>query len=394
MGERLSAQRTLLLLDVDGVLVHPLGYRDALRATVDHFAGRMGQTVVDITDDEIAVFEACGITNEWDSGAICVSALLLAVLGQQPELRRDTLDATLAAARTAARPVPRPDFVALARDILAHNHDGGVPSALHLERLAGRIDPAFLPLVSALLRDVYDIITPTTRVFQTHTLGGEHFAATYGRPAPFTSTSFLAARDQPLLSPANRDRLLAWARDPGQGVAVFTARPSLPPADLNGPPPQGFPPEGELAVELVGLDGQVPLIGQGRVKWLADQYGRPVSDYIKPSPVQALAAIAAAASGTECAALESAAALAERGELAGPLAALAGGPVRVVVFEDAVGGIRATERAGETLRRAGLDVTVEGIGVSPNADKRAALAGVAVRVVDTLDEGLAPIIGG
>lgn len=86
MGERLSAQRTLLLLDVDGVLVHPLGYRDALRATVDHFAGRMGQTVVDITDDEIAVFEACGITNEWDSGAICVSALLLAVLGQQPDL--------------------------------------------------------------------------------------------------------------------------------------------------------------------------------------------------------------------------------------------------------------------------------------------------------------------
>jgi len=80
--------------------------------------------------------------------------------------------------------------------------------------------------------------------------------------------------------------------------------------------------------------------------------------------------------------------------MAGPLAALAGGPVRVVVFEDAVGGIRATGRAGETLRRAGLDVTVEGIGVSPNADKRAALAGVAVRVVDTLDEGLAPIIGG
>ncbi len=394
MARGSSARRTLLLLDVDGVLVHPLGYKDALRATVDYFAGQMGQIVASITDDEIALFEACGITNEWDSGAICVSAILLAALAQQPDQRRDTLDATLAAVRAAARPAPRPDFVALARDVLAHSSDGLVPSAVHLARLTGQIDPAFLPLVSALLGDVYDITTPTTRVFQTHTLGSERFAATYGHPAPFASPSYLAAHDRPLLSPANRDRLLAWARDPRHGVAVFTARPSLPPADLDSPAPHGFAPEGELAVELLGLDGKVPLIGQGRVKWLADAHGRPVSDYIKPSPVQALAAIGAAASGAERAALESAAALFERGELTGPLAALAGTPARVIVFEDSTGGIRATERAGEALRRAGLDVTVEGVGVSPHADKRAALEGVAGRVVDTIDEGIAPVIGG
>lgn len=392
MSESVPPLRTLVLLDVDGVLVHPVGYREALRATVDHFAGRMGQAMAAISDDEIAMFEACGITNEWDSGAICVSAILLTVLAQQPDLRRATFEETLDAARAAARPVPRPDFVALARDILTHNRDGQTPSALHLARLAGRIDPAFLPLASALLRDVYDIATPTTRVFQTHTLGSERFAAAYGSPAPFASPSYLAAYDTPLLSAAHRDRLLAWARDPLHGAAVFTARPSLPPADLDGAPPHGFAPEGELAVELLGLDGRMPLIGQGRIKWLADRAGRPVSDYIKPAPVQALAAIAAAASGTERAALESAANLVERGTLTGPLAGLAGGPTRVIVYEDSAGGIRAVERAAEYLRQAGLSVTVEGIGVSPHADKREALAQVAGRVVDTIDEGIEPII--
>ncbi len=71
---------------------------------------------------------------------------------------------------------------------------------------------------------------------------------------------------------------------------------------------------------------------------------------------------------------------------------MAGGPTRVIVYEDSAGGIRAVERAAEYLRQAGLSVTVEGIGVSPHADKREALAQAARWVVDTIDEGIAPII--
>ena len=75
-------QRTLILLDVDGVLIHPVGYKVALRDTVDYFAAAMGLPEINIDENEIAIFEACGITNEWDSGAMCVSALLLAALAQ------------------------------------------------------------------------------------------------------------------------------------------------------------------------------------------------------------------------------------------------------------------------------------------------------------------------
>jgi hypothetical protein len=391
---------TLLLLDVDGVLVHPVGYKNALRATVDYFAARMGQPSMGPSDDEIAIFEACGLTNEWDSSAVCLSALLLAGLDRRPDLYRATLDATLDAIRAAELSLQRPDFVTAARRIYAQHQDSPYPAANYLKLLAHEIDAAQGPLFLKLLANVYDVLnTPTTRVFQTHTLGSAVFAKTYGQPAPFESESFLTTQDVPLLNATNRAQLLAWQRDTAHGVALFTARPSLPPADLPDPvqtipsdgPTTGYAPEAELATDLLGVDGQIPLIGQGRVSWLAIRHGRGVGDYIKPSPVQALAGIGAALSGAETDALRAAGALYEHGELTGPLAAMRDSTTRVVVFEDSVGGIRAARGAVDHLTAAGLDVQFEAIGVSPNVDKRAVLLDVAESVVDDINAGLALI---
>ncbi len=392
---------TLLLLDVDGVLIHPVGYKNAIRATVDYFTAQMGQPAMGPDNDEIAIFEACGLTNEWDSSAMCLSLILLAALDQRPDLYCDSLDDMVAAIRVASVSLPRPDFVAAARRIHAHHHDGHFPAASYLTLLVNEIDTVFVPLFTTLLGNVYDVLgTPTTRVFQTHTLGSARFADAYSHPAPFASESYLTAYDIPLLNADNRDRLLAWQRDPAHGVTIYTARPSLPPADLPNPESAalngGYAPEAELAADLLGLGGQIPLIGQGRVGWLAIQHGRGVGDYIKPSPVQALAGIGAAFSGTETGALRSAAGLYERGDLIGPLAALhdritVNGPVRVVVFEDSTGGIRAAREAVSHLIRAGMKVQFEAVGVSPNVDKRAALRDVADQVVDDINAGLALI---
>jgi hypothetical protein len=386
--------RTLILLDVDGVLVHPVGYKTALRALVEHFAGRMGLALPGPADDEIAVFEACGLTNEWDSGAMCVSALLLAALERAPAARRPTLEATFDAIRAAAPDVPRPDFTAEARLIARHDADGRYPAAHYLELLRARTDPANLPLLQALLGNVYAVRqTPTTRTFQTFVLGSERFHATYGLPAEFVSASYLTTYDIPLLDAPTRARLLDWAQQPEHGIAIYTARPSRPPADLPpgeplGDPPAGYPPEAELAAELVGLTGRVPLIGQGRVGWLAWRHGRAAADYIKPSPVQALSAIAAALSGAEADSLHAAAHLAERGELSGPLAALREGALHVIVCEDSAGGIRAVRDAVMLLQRAGVTATLSAIGISPQPDKRAALAAVADHLVDDVNAGL------
>ena len=396
---------TLLLLDVDGVLVHPVGYKNALRATVDYFTVQMGQPSMGPTNDEIAIFEACGLTNEWDSSAMCLSLLLLAALEQRSDLYRDSLDEMLAAIRAEGVSLPRPDFMAAARRIHAHHSDGHFPAASYLKLLAEEIAATHIPLFTTLLGNVYDVSgTPTTRIFQTYTLGSTRFADTYHQSAPFESESLLATHDVPLLNATNRDRLLAWQRDPAHGVTIYTARPSLPPADLPDPsfsvPPDGqvtgYAPEAELAADLLGVDGQMPLIGQGRVGWLAIQQGRGAGDYIKPSPVQALAGIGAAFSGTETDSLHAAVALYERGDLIGPLAELRDQasekhPVRVVVFEDSTGGIRATRDAVAHLTQVGLNAQFEAVGVSPNVDKRAALHDVARHVVDDINAGLALI---
>lgn len=389
--------RTLILFDVDGVLIHPVGYKVALQATVDRFAAQMGQPAPHVSYDEIAVFEACGITNEWDSGAVCVSEIMLAALERRPDLRRATLEDTFAAIQAAALPpLPRPNFVKVAQEIAQHTADGQVPAAVYLALISARTDPANGPLLRALLGDVYDVAgTLTTRAFQTHTLGHERFATTYGYAAPFESRSYLADYDTPLLSPDNRARLLDWMQPPDRGAAIFTARPSLSPADLpadqRGHPASGYAPEAELAADLIGLNGKLPLIGQGRIGWLAWKTGRGVAEYLKPSPVQALAAAGAAAFGSETSALQAAAALFEHGALTGPLAALDSRPTRVIVFEDSTGGIRATRRACELLQKAGLDVSFQAVGVSPQADKRAALDPVADHVVDDMNAGLALI---
>jgi beta-phosphoglucomutase-like phosphatase (HAD superfamily) len=385
--------RTLILFDVDGVLVHPVGYKAALRATVDRFAVQMGQPAPGVTHDEIAVFEACGLTNEWDSGAVCVSEIMLAALESHPALRRTTLEDTFAAIQAAAPPLPRPDFVKAAREIAQHTTDGQVPAVVYLALISARTDPAHEPLLRALLGDVYNVKgTLTTRVFQTHTLGHARFAATYGYAAPFESGSYLAEYDTPLISPENRARLLDWIQPPDRGAAIFTARPSLYPADLpadqRGQPASGYAPEAELAAELIGLHGKLPLIGQGRIGWLAWRSGRGAAEYLKPSPVQALAAIGAAAFGSETSALQAAVTFFEHGELTGPLAAL-DHSTRVIVFEDSAGGIRATRRACELLHSAGLDVSFSAIGVSPQGHKRAALDPVADQVVDDVNAGLA-----
>ena len=386
-----QANRTLILLDVDGVLVHPVGYKLAVQETVAHFAVQMGQPRHAPSLDDISVFEACGITNEWDSGAICTAAILAAALKARPELARPTFEATLAAVAESGILVTLPPFAEIARAVRMRLRDGEIPAAVYFDQLAEDTPSEAVTALSALLADVYSIETPTTRHFQTRTLGSARFAETYRSAAPFEAESYLVTHDVPLLDEAHRSALLDWATAPAHGAVIYTARPSLAPAKAAGD--GDYAPEAELATELLDVAGRIPLLGQGRMAWLAAQRGRPGPAYIKPSPVQALAAIGAAVSGDEHASLLAAAAFYEDGSLEGPLANLREGSTRVVICEDSPGGVQAGHRAADLLQSAGLAVTFEGIGISPHAEKRAALGEVAAHVVDDINAALDLVIG-
>ncbi len=388
--------RTLLLFDVDGVLLYPRGYKEALRAALNVFADQMALPPVDLTYEEIAVFEAAGMTNEWLSGAMCLAALLMAAAGEHGELARDTVDETLQAIARADRRVDRPDFVALTRDVLATAPEGIHTSAPIRAVLGCRAAPPLQPLLDEILNDIRPP-APFAHIFQHFTLGDRRFAETYGEPPRFRSESYLTTFDHPNLSKSGRACLEQGAAEGAYGLAIYTARPSLPPADLD---PISLavvdwtehPPEGDLAADLLGFARRPPLIAGGRMTWLAMRHGQHPGAYIKPSPVHALATIAAAHCGAEQIALEAALALARDGCLSGPLADLRGMTVQAVVFEDSAGGIQGMQGAAHLLREAGLAVTVEGVGVAPEPSKQAALRRVAHRVEADLNAALLPYL--
>lgn len=383
---------TICLFDVDGVLIYPRGYKEALRATVDHIACQMGLPDMAPTYEDIAVFEASGITNEWDSAPMCVGALLADALGRFPALGRPTLEGTLEAIRATQISPARPDYQAWARRVLTAIPDGEQPTYTILSLLQESMKPTYHPLLDAFLPRIWTLDSYTTRVFQHHTLGSVHYAESTGNPAEFETSSTLLEHDLPVLSAESRERLRQAHQDGRVRFTIYTARPSAPPRDLPAdteiPDTMLYPPEGDLAAEQVGL-ADAPLIAGGRMGWLAAVHGKTPTHYIKPSPVQALAAIGAAISGEETTSLEAAVTLAEEGVLGAPFDQLEEQPARVVVFEDSVGGILATRRAVDLLASHGLPVEMEAVGVATEAAKREALRPQVTRLAGDVNEALA-----
>jgi len=386
----------LFLFDVDGVLVESRGYLKALQDTVSHFSRQIGVGSLPPTEKEARAFEAHGLTSEWDSGPTCVAALLLERLRREPSLplppRWPDALSILAA---HPYPLPRPDYEALARRVGEHlagrASSAQVARAVLWEEVQATPSlelhrPALAALLETLLghtRDFYR--APMTRHFQHLVIGSQGVAEAYGVVPDFDSPAYLHRYDRPLLTPATHARLHEDAASQQVRIALYTARPSLAPAEIDGSP-VGYSPEAEMARSLVGLEVW-PLIGLGRMRWLAQQMGEDIERLVKPSPVQALAAIGAAWSGREVTALEAALALHHDGELCPPLADLES--VIVHVFEDTAAGLEAVKRAVETLQAAGVDVVWRSHGIAPaGGPKAAAMAAQSVPAYPSVNEAV------
>lgn len=381
----------IVLLDVDGVLVHSRAYHLGLQKTVEYFGKRMGLAKPHMpTQAEIDLFEANSVTVEWESSAICVAALLQARLewSQREELRSAEFWTLLDA--LAARPadVPRPDFAALARRVGAATRPAQRPSLAALELFAASAGAP--PYLVALLGRCYDAhASPTHQVTQNFVIGHRRYAECYGLTPHFEHPALLETEDAPLLSPELRDRLLAERAAGRVWFALYTARPSHPPRDAMTSL-RGYTPEAEMALALLGLDGDVPTMAVGKLEWAARRAGRSAMEYVKPSPVHALAAIAAARTGREAEAIDAALAV-HRGERLPDVYASCAGE-HVHVFEDSASSLRAVAHAVELLNAYGLNLRLTRHGIAPEgSSKHAALAPIAERVHADINAGLQAI---
>ncbi|MGH2523349.1 MAG: hypothetical protein ACRDH2_12670, partial [Anaerolineales bacterium] len=380
----------ILLFDVDGVLIENQAYRAALRQTVAYFARRLGLNEVRLTDADIEVFESQSITVEWDSGAICAAALLVERLKATPGV---SLPPDLGGAfdQLAAQPVhlPQPDFGALARRVGAATPPGGLPSRAALELFRAET-PEATPILTHLLGDCYSIDrAPAMQIFQNYALGHRLYAEYYGLPAQVEGEPLLEKLDKSYLKAEMRDRLLARRTAGAAFPALYTARPSLAPIE-SGRTPRGYTPEAEIARKIAGLD-PAPVMGFGKVDWLARRTGYIGADLVKPSPVQSIAAIAAARTGLETESLKAALAAVRGDHLRYPLTACKGETVHI--FEDSASSLRAVTRAVELLNRHGLNLRLVRHGVGPRGSpKRDTLAQAADVLHEDVNEGLAQVL--
>ena len=379
---------SVYLLDVDGVLLYPGGYREALKRTINYLSNTMGWGDCAPKDETALIFEAHGITNEWDMSAICLASLFVAAWKHVPGMRLPvSVPDALVAIRKHGVPRQSVNFAKIARDVAAEmgprEYATLVAPRVFSRALASYPRDESQTALTALLdeillnnRDIHH--SHTLMVLQNFVLGSTVFEETYSLSAPFTTGSSIVENDRPVISRANCEYLLKTSKLGELKSAVFTARPSLPPLGVTDGADY-YSPEAELAVRMLGIE-ILPMIGYGRIQWLAREFGRDPKLWIKPAPLHALAAIGAAVSGDEKTSLIGAHALVEEGRLQSPFLDLANEILNVTVFEDSPSGVQSTKLGLDILRAAGVKCHLVAKGISVHPEKCKNLKKVGARV--------------
>ena len=385
----------IFLFDLDGVLVRPGGYRAAVQATVNHFARWLGLPEAAPSEETIAIFEAQGITGEWDMIPLTLAILLDTAAGFSPAGSFSSLDSIRAQVRSSPLPDLRVDYAPAIRRLGAYLQPGEAPADVFLAACqSGQARDLFPNLrgqfiLTELLANTRKLgLSATTRIFEHLVLGHEVYQQSLGLPVEIQSISYLSAHDRPLLTPAARGRLLDLRAQAGLRMAAYTARPSAWQGQWSDGEslPAMFAPEAEMALQLVGME-TIPLVGYGQMGGLALQLGLTEEALLKPSPFHSMAAIAAAWTGDRPAALAWLGQVFTSIQHGQPRPGLAtpAGPLPpaadVHIFEDSSLGMAGGKQAVQLLQDLGMAIDLHLWGVATHAEKVIALQAVGASIV-------------
>jgi phosphoglycolate phosphatase-like HAD superfamily hydrolase len=370
----------ILLFDMDGVLLEPRGYHQALQETVALVGRLLGYRRVNLTPEDITAFEAAGVASEWDSAAICAALLLENLWTEYPAL---TLPPTWTWPAHPRHEVAPPNFRPFAHSLTQACLQGLSPLKRAERLLLDNANPRTNEqdrAVKSILRHARQIEGSLThRIFQELVLGSPVFAETYGLPPSLDTESYLLKYDRPTLSVPGRAKLLQWLQEAHHQAVIFTSRPSRSPAGHLGTP------EAEIGAHGAGLE-MLPIVGLGGLSWLGAQRGCDSESFLKPSPVHTLAALRLALGDPLEGALEATAALVLDGQADHTWRALH--RAQVYAFEDTVSGLKSVRVAKDILEKVGVTVGVHLFGITDRAPKRQALETAGAVVAPTLSVAL------
>lgn len=366
----------ILLFDMDGVLLEPKGYHQALIETVRLTSLSLGFEEIKICEEDIAQFESLGISNEWHSSAMCVSLMVIEAqkrnleLNLSPQLR-------LTNPKYQAIEINLPGLYPLISDQTIDLP--ALPRSLKAIQQAAEkvgVDPTISQSIMEKCEQIDHSLT--LNIFQELVLGSEIYTQLYGKQARVNTRSYLDEFDKPMLSEDKISSLKAWLDDPLHYAAIMTNRPSNTLLGTMGTP------EAELGAALVGVDF-LPMIGSGEIHWLGNKIGQHEGSLVKPSAHHALSAIFAAMGQSPSEALQNSARLLS-GEGVNVPSSLSG--CTVTIFEDTPAGILAVDNAKSTLKKLNLDIQVQKVGITTDASKKKSLKVLGAKVFATINEAI------
>jgi len=357
----------ILIFDMDGVLLKPSGYHCALKETVRLAGISTGFGEVLLVDEQIAQFEALGISSEWHSSALCMAVMALenqkGITREEDQTQPIILDLEDLFVAISDRPMQDP---ALSRGLAA------------IERLAAKANVPADRVCWLVAQSESIQHSPTINWFQELVLGSESYTSTYQKRPQFETESYLKLYDERLLNEPQTERVLRWTDKPDHGAAIMTRRPS------SGLPGFATAPDANMGTALVGLEN-LPIVGYGEICWLAAQTGREVINLYKPAWEHALAAILVASGWS----LERS--LTYVGKSLPEWEVLDFQDLNnstIIVFEDTPGGMIAVQEAGDLLNSMGLQVKVQKIGIADEVSKQSTLFAQGATVYPNINKAL------
>ena len=390
--------QTIILFDVDGVLITPHGYRKACDSTMKVFLDQLGQPhwLPDLLLYE--QFESHMITSEWDMIPLLLCAFLEHAANiLQPSESWTNFDYAAADIRSVPN-LPHPMDLAGTIDQIGKivNGQSGTPSGWVLKtKNEDRFPFPMLrnhPVLEYLLNDTRHIENSLTmRVFQEHIIGSKLFEEYYGLQAQHNAVNYLTEYDVCPVT-AETKTLLNQKSEAGEiYLSLYTARPSMPPAGIPSNGDGAYSPEAEQALDLIPLS-KIYMSAYGKVHWLSQHCDFDSEELLKPSPVQALSAISYHFVDDEVKALMWAQEV-YRAYLDGDISEVHTAShlprsIMLHVFEDSPNGLRGGVQAAEILRFFGIKVNLHLYGISDNPTKQAALRAQGGQVFEDVNEAI------
>ncbi len=363
---------TILLFDMDGVLLLPRGYHRALQRTVELLGKNLGFENPALSQEDIYALEACGVTSEWDSSAICLAWMMRLCWEMDPH---HPVPTALHNEEGTHPSLPDPDWVGLLNRLRSHPATPASPLEAAKDILTKALAGQHQKQILELMEKAHNPASITYRIFQELVLGSDTYRKTYPDAPQMDLPGFLVEFDQPYLTREETTACLAWLKSGGRAGCILTNRPSIPPGDLFGTP------EAEIGAKLVGLH-ELPLIGYGEMLWIATQRDQPVHRFRKPGPVHALSALLAAAGVPTVKALQAAASLASEKEGEAMWDPFTGS--EIYIYEDTAAGIESVFAAGRVLEQNAIPVDITAVGIATDPQKVASLKNTGAMVYKDL----------